>query len=277
MTRIRTWMIIAILFLSVIFNLDQAGWDGFASLDVLNPSLYTLVFIGVVFPLLFPALGNLPIFISPMILSAVYFLLRVMPPTPPLLSDSGFTFHAIITLFILSASGSLGILLAKALRQTKSSQKNNHFKNHAHEDIVPLEQKALKDEFLRIKQNSRPIALVILQPGLQINNEIASNLHANTIQNKQMLVYRAIKEAIAQKARFSDIAIGHTFSGRFLLSCPDTNMAGAITLITRLQSAINDQLGIDIKYGVAIYPDDSIVFEELQQIAEDRLNASVKE
>lgn len=277
MTRMRTWMIIAILFLSVIFNLDQAGWNGFASRDILNPSFYTLVFIGIVFPLLFPALGNLPIFISPLILSAVYFLLRVMLPTPPLLSDSGFTLHAIIILFILSASGILGILLARALRQAKSSLNINQSNNHTHGDLVAREQKALKDEFLRIKQNNRPIALLILQPDLQIHNEIAANLHADTAQNKQTFVYRTIKEAITQKARFSDIAIGHTFSGRFLLSCPDTNKVGAITLITRLHSAVKDQLGIDIKHGVAIYPDDSLVFEELQQIAEDRLNASSKE
>ncbi len=278
MTKIRTWIIIVILFLSVVFNLDQACLNSFASKGIFNISLYMLVFFGVILPLLFPALGSLPIFIVPTILSTVYILLQYIVPFPPLLSDTRFAFSTILGIFILIASGILGMLLARALRQTQLSIKSDQSNISSPESSIALEQKNLKDEFLRTRQNNRPIALIILQPELQLLiTTRASNPNAGTTQIQPALVYKAIKEAIAKKARISDIAIGHAYKGRFLLSCPDTNKAGAITLMTRLKSTLNDQLGIDIRGGIAIYPDDSLVFEELQQIAEDRLDASVKE
>jgi len=80
-----------------------------------------------------------------------------------------------------------------------------------------------------------------------------------------------ISEVISSTARRPDLVINQEQSDRFVLLCPETNVANSEILRQRIQSVVKGSLGVSVSIGVASFPDDALTFEELLHKASAKL------
>ncbi len=232
-----------------------------------------MIVFGLLIPLIFSSLRKLPLVVFPLFWGGVYNLLRITPLNRYPYFGAENTVRTFIELLFVVLSGLLGILLVRFLYRQFSADKEHDFSQDTYGTTEAIEQEQLRDEFRRSKQSERPIALIALEPTADDLSSSSARIPADLpLKEKQKLIYKTIKEVLAKQSRQSDLVLGRTNEGQFLIICPETNQVGANRLVKRISATTQDQLGIKIKFGISLYPDDSSTYEELQQIAETRLD-----
>ena len=74
--------------------------------------------------------------------------------------------------------------------------------------------------------------------------------------------------------RLTDLILEQREQGRFIIVCPETNVADSKLVVEYIQCVANEQLGTPIAYGTATFPDEAVTFEELVGRAEAALRSS---
>lgn len=261
MKHFRLWLITLLIFLSIAINIDQFVDPQRSTLFSLHSLVSVIVLLGILLPILFPVIQKFSLVIYPLSLILVYFLLRVILSSSPNFSLN-YGIQTIFEMIAIFLSGLLGLLFTKWASRSNLLSPNIPLQSNI-EDIHETDQDDLKYEFHKTKQSDRPIALIALQP-------VMSDEKVKLKEN-HWLVYKTIKEVITTDSRQTDLTLGHTQEELFFLICPETNQIGAERLVNRIQASVQIQLGINLQHGIAIYPDDSNTYEELQRIAESRL------
>jgi hypothetical protein len=270
MKKFQLWIISLLLFLFVTFTITQYT-DSQRTAQFTQQSLVSiLVLFGILLPILFPAIQKLPLVIFPLSLVGTYLLLCVIFSTNLVIGlDHGL--QTIIAIALILFSGILGVGFIRWIFKSSFISQDTAFSMEI-ENLHEINQDDVKDEFYKTKASNRPIALIALQPVLP--DEKLGSANTITLKEKHWLVYKTIKEVIISGSRQTDLTLGHTQEEFFLLVCPETNQIGAEKLVNRIQDSVQKQLEINLQYGIAIYPDDSSTYEELQRIAESRLGNS---
>jgi hypothetical protein len=267
MKKFRLWIISLLLFLFVTLAIAQYT-DSQRNVQFTQQSLVSIIVLfGILLPILFPIIQKLPLVIFPLSLVVIYLMLCVVFSTKFVIDlDHGLL--TIIAIALILFSGLLGIGFIRWVFKSSPMPQDTSFTNEL-ENSHEIDQDDVKDEFYKTKASNRPIALIALQPVLP--DEKFNSANKIPLKEKHWLAYKAIKEVITSGSRQTDLTLGYTQEEFFLLVCPETNQIGAERLVNRIQDSVQKQLEISLQYGIAIYPDDSSTYEELQHIAESRL------
>jgi len=59
--------------------------------------------------------------------------------------------------------------------------------------------------------------------------------------------------------------------GRFLILCPETDLASATLLAQRISQAVKERTDLQILWGTASFPEEALTFEDLLRTARERL------
>jgi GGDEF domain-containing protein len=59
--------------------------------------------------------------------------------------------------------------------------------------------------------------------------------------------------------------------GRFIVLSPETSAENSAMLVQRIQAAAVEHLGVNVKCGVASFPDSALTFDDLVHQAENRI------
>lgn len=131
----------------------------------------------------------------------------------------------------------------------------------------------IKTEFIRSRRHDRPLSVLILKPEGQVSNKDLHNA-VKEIQRAMMdrFVMASLAKVLSKEARRTDMILEQEDNNRFVLLCPETQMAGSIKLAERIQAVIKEQLGVTVICGSASFPDEALTFDELLQKAEANLN-----
>jgi len=87
----------------------------------------------------------------------------------------------------------------------------------------------------------------------------------------QRYVLAVTARMLARHLRRTDLIIEDGKPGRLILVAPETPESNARILGDRLVHLVQDRLGITARYGVATFPDHSLTFEDLLDVAERHL------
>jgi hypothetical protein len=267
MKKFRLWIISLLLFLFVTFVITQYT-DSQRSIQFTQQFVvYVLVLCGILIPILFPVIQKLPLIVFPLSLISAYLLLCAVFNTNLVIGlDHGL--QMIVAGALIFFSGLLGIGFIRWVSTNNLIPQDINFPIEL-ENSHEFDQDDIKDEFYKTKASNRSIALIVLQPVLP--DEKINSANNIILKEKHWLMYKTIKEVITRGSRQTDLTLGHTQEKFFLLVCPETNQIGAERLVNRIHDSVQKQLEINLQYGIAIYPDDSSTYEELQRIAESRL------
>lgn len=130
----------------------------------------------------------------------------------------------------------------------------------------------VKTELLRSRRYQRSLTVIVLEPDQETVNQ---NLAFTTEEIKSNLSRRyamgKLSEVLNSTARRPDLIIKLDQPDRFILVCPETSASSSNTLIQRIQSAVETDLGMNISWGIATFPDDALTFEDLLHKANAKL------
>ena len=85
-----------------------------------------------------------------------------------------------------------------------------------------------------------------------------------------------IGQIIDDRIRQTDLVL-RDHRGRFVILCPETELADAVLLAKRISQAIKERSELPVLWGVAAFPEEALTFDDLLQKASERLVNSISE
>lgn len=137
--------------------------------------------------------------------------------------------------------------------------------------------KVIQTELARSRRYDRPLSLVIIEPDAAAIGADVQPLPRFTtgmdIQHQLSRRYMMAKiaEVLDKEARNTDIIIKQEKPDRFIILCPETQTSNTNTLIRRVVEKTREEVGVQVGFGVAAFPEEAMTFEELLQKAEQKM------
>jgi GGDEF domain-containing protein len=125
-------------------------------------------------------------------------------------------------------------------------------------------------EMTRSRRFNRPLSVLAVEL-----NQVKGLANVDKVDSLQrdLLVKFAISKAgqiMSSLARQTDLIV-HDTNGRFLIVCPETDLAASSILAERVRAAVEEEIDNNMIWGAAAFPEESYSFDELLEKAKQRL------
>lgn len=142
--------------------------------------------------------------------------------------------------------------------------------------VHPAEQAEVvaKREMLSARRRNHPLSLLLIEADTQ-NANIALSTTAQEIQRliAQRIGLVTLTRLLASSLRGSDSIVDESERGRWFLLTSIAERTSANAILQRLNEQATKALGIQLKFGIANYPDQGLTFKDLVASAEQDLHA----
>lgn len=130
------------------------------------------------------------------------------------------------------------------------------------------------NEMVRSRRFERPLSLVMLQADASSLNMTMHQL-VQEVQRSMMQRYvlSTMTQVLARCLRRTDVVIEDQKPGRLLLLAPETSEGEAVKMGERILRLVQERLGISASFSIAAFPQHALTFEELLNVAEQRLQS----
>ncbi len=130
-------------------------------------------------------------------------------------------------------------------------------------------------EFGRSRRYHRQISLMILQANPE-NREAVKEILKSLQQDMLNRLHMArIAQVISDCIRQTDMLL-RDHSEHFVVLCPETELDSMIPLAQRIKDKILRRTGLEVSFGLAVFPVEALTFEDLLQVARGRLNTIIQ-
>lgn len=136
---------------------------------------------------------------------------------------------------------------------------------------VQFSREIVEAEMARSRRYHHPLTLLAIR--LNKKEKSRDDLKRHDSLERDMLERFAVAkigQILSDHARTTDIILRDK-DGQFILLCPETNSKNAKILAQRICQAIEEQVNLQVDYGVAEFPDEALTFEDLLFAARNRL------
>lgn len=271
MALIRWRMLWLLLWLTLFFNIERLDLD-LETIDTINlPTVVYPIGIASAIAAITPTFQRRPLSLLIALALGLY-AAALLLQLEPLFGD----IHTYLTLtcaLLLSVTVVLAYTLGRSLSEFMQAVEDMTFSSRggllrderAAQDIV-------QREMISSRRRQRPLSLVMLQADASSMNLMLHRL----IQDVQRLMIQryvlvSVTRVLARHLRRTDIIVEGPQPGRLVLLAPDTSAEDAQLLGERLAQVARERVGIDASYSVATFPDQALTYEELLNVAEQRL------
>ncbi len=133
-------------------------------------------------------------------------------------------------------------------------------------------------EFGRSRRYHRQISLMILQAKPENKEEVKEVLKSLQQDVLSRLQLARIAQVVSECIRQTDILL-RDHSEHFIVLCPETGLDSMPPLAKRIKDKAMQRTGLLTSFGLAVFPEEALTFEDLLQVARNRLeeNASSEE
>jgi len=268
-TNLRRSFFWAAIYLAIILVLGQADYAGRPIINFAS-YFYLAVMIAVPVTLFFPGLSRVPVYVPLAIWAAIYLvLLQILDRT---VSTASIEFPVIVLEFALLESGVwFAFRVAFQISDAESVMDAlalGAFPNRVKD--IESESLRIKVEFTRSRRYNRPLSLLVLEADYA--ERIKTREVVKSIQHDLMnrFTLARIGQNIDDRIRQTDLVL-KDHRGRFLILCPETELADIILLAKRIETAITERIDLKVRCGVASFPDEALTFDDLMKRAHERL------
>ena len=251
------------------FNIERIDFQNSGTINV-STLVYILVTIASLVTLRFRPLSTL----NPSALILFWQVIYLL--TNSLLTNRGLNGNLIYVYITEVTFLSIIVLLSQKvsehIRDFESAVENITFAglNRPHkalaESLVDIE-----NQMYLSRRHDRPLSVIVLKteaPTIQI----LWNRAVREVQEAMMSRYVASRviRVLDQQLRRTDLVV-HNVDGSFVVVCPETNGSTLQTMLERIRSSVEEQLGVAVRCGGASFPDSALTFEDLLHQAEQHV------
>ena len=274
MTNLKRSFFWAAFYLAIIFVLGQADYTGRPIINFAS-YFYLAVMIAVPVTLFFPSIANVSVYVPLAVWAGVYmFLLRMIDRDQT--ADAA-DFAVIVLEFVLLEIGvwfshQLAIQLSHA-ESVMDALALSAFPNRVHD--IGSENERIKLELTRSGRYHRPLSLVVVES--ESEDEKSTRELLKSVQHDLLNRFTSarIGQIIDDRIRQTDLVL-RDHRGRFVILCPETDLANAIHLGQRVAQAIRERTNLQILFGAAAFPEEALTFDDLLLKARERLSRYVE-
>lgn len=273
MSRFKKNLVFLILYILLVSSFIQFG----LSANVLNfsPYFFAVLTTAIILSILAPTLQRWSLLVALGLTVIAYIILWFA--LGGALSGDQFTILALELVFLVA-----GMMLAReitlSLHEMEQTIDKLIFATFSGRALLFEEAaKVIQTELARSRRYNRPLSLVIIEPEQDaVGAEFQPVLRVNTGQEIQKQLARRyvmaqIAEILDKEARNTDTIVKQDKPDRFIILCPETQTSNTNTLIRRVVEKTRAQVGVQVGFGVAAFPEEAMTFEELLQKAEQKM------
>ena len=269
MTYLKRSFFWAAFYLAVIFVLGQTDYSGRPIINFAS-YFYLAVILAVPITLFFPSISRVSSYVPLSVWAGVYLVLLQIVDRG--LSANTDEFSVIVLEFVLLEVGvwfayQLAVQLSHA-ESIMDALALSAFPNRAHD--IEEEQQRIKIELTRSRRYHRPLSLVMIE-SLGADDKVAIEM-LKGIQHDLMNRFTSARvgQIIDDSIRQTDLVL-RDYRGRFVVLCPETDLASAELLANRIVQAVKERTDLLVFFGVAAFPDEALTFDDLLHTASERL------
>lgn len=269
MTYLKRSFFWAAFYLAVIFVLGQTDYSGRPIINFAS-YFYLAVILAVPVTLFFPSISRVSSYVPLSVWAGVYLVLLQIVDRG--LSANTDEFSVIVLEFVLLEVGvwfayQLAVQLSHA-ESIMDALALSAFPNRAHD--IEEEQQRIKIELTRSRRYHRPLSLVIIE-SVGDDDKVAIEM-LKGIQHDLMNRFTSARvgQIIDDRIRQTDLVL-RDYRGRFVVLCPETDLASAELLAKRIVQAVKERTDLLVLFGVAAFPDEALTFDDLLHTASERL------
>jgi len=269
MTNLKRSFFWAAFYLGIVFVFGQSDYMGRPIINF-SSYFYLSVILAIPITLFFPSISRVSAYVPLAIWAGVYLVLlqtidRGASATPG-------EFSVIVLEFVLLEAGVwFAYHLALQLSHAESIMDAlalSAFPNGARD--IELESQRIKIEFTRSRRYHRPLSLVVIES--KTEDQAITRAMLKSVQHDLMnrFTVSRLGQIIEDRIRQTDLMM-RDHRGRFLILCPETDLASATLLAERISKAAKERTDLQILWGTASFPEEALTFEDLLQTARERL------
>jgi GGDEF domain-containing protein len=269
MTNLKRSFFWAAFYLAVIFVLGQMDYSGRPIINFAS-YFYLAVILAVPVTLFFPLISRVAVFVPLFVWAGVYLiLLQIIDRNNSATSGE---FSVIVLEFVLLEVGvwfayQLAVQLSHA-ESIMDALALSAFPNRAHD--IEMEQQRIKIELTRSRRYHRPLSLVVIEPSNDDEKITVETLKGIQHDLMNRFTSARVGQIIDDRIRQTDLVL-RDHRGRFLILCPETDLASAELLARRIIYAIKERIDLEVLFGMAAFPDEALTFDDLLRTARERL------
>jgi GGDEF domain-containing protein len=269
MTNLKRSFFWAAFYLAVIFVLGQTDYSGRPIINFAS-YFYLAVILAVPVTLFFPSISRVSVFVPLFVWAGVYLiLLQIIDRNNT--ANTG-EFSVIVLEFMLLEVGvwfayQLAVQLSHA-ESIMDALALTAFPNRAHD--IEMEQQRIKIELTRSRRYHRPLSLVVIEPSNDDEKITVETLKGIQHDLMNRFTSARVGQIIDDRIRQTDLVL-RDHRGRFVILCPETDLASAELLARRIVHAIKERTDLQVLFGMAAFPDEALTFDDLLHTARERL------
>lgn len=267
-----------LFFLAIVYNIERLDFQQNTVVN-LQSFFYFLVTAAVISTITIQKIQRLPVALSVALWVAVYLIAKLFLFTYRPLFGSYFTYLTITETVLLVISIFLSHQVAIQLIEVETIVERVTFPKNG-QRVRPLGEAVedIKTEFIRSRRHNRPLCVLVLE----MNPTTTTFSLEKAIKNiQQSMVTRyflaSLGKVISKEARRTDLILEEADDNRFVLLCPETTAQGTTALAERIQEIAMEKLGVSIRYGIAAFPEDELIFENLLKKAQQEVQEGAEE
>jgi hypothetical protein len=262
-----------IVYLAIFYNLGRII-VGDQSLVDIHGFVYILATIAVISIIIIPLLRNQDAPILLVSWGLIYVLCKIFIFRDPPLLGGRFTYLSATELTLVLISVFLANLFAQNMARLERLIESTLFpKLDRRIYSMDTAGKIIEYEFIRGRRYNHPISAMVVEPdpGSSEWPEAADLDQVVRDFKKRYLIAKLAKE-VSKQVRLTDLVVETDGEGRFIIVCPETNSDNSVLFAKRLQTAVKENLGVSLAYGIATFPEDARTFEAILNKAESKLS-----
>ena len=276
MQKLRISIVNLLIFIIILFNIERLDIGAQENVINLETAFYVMVVVAILMILSIRRLQTLPQHpIIALTIGAYLIGKLVLIPNHPLLGGI-YTYLSITELGLFIVAVLLAQNLALNIRDFEQAVENFAFANIRKVKPVQEAYEEIQDEIYRSRRFQRSLSIIVLEQDLE---KIQKNINRVVQDAQRMLMDQytslMIARELATQLRRTDLLLANGKKGGLVILSPDTDKANTDLLIERLKSVAQSE-EFAINFGVAIFPDHALTFEQLVEHAEMDLLQRIK-
>jgi len=270
MSSLRQSIFLLAIYLAAVFILAQFDYSNSPIIDFAK-YFYFAVMVAVPVTVFFPNITKVNVAVPVIVWGSIYFfVLQMLDRT---ISAPNSTFAIILLEFVLLLLGvwiayqlAYGISHAESILEAMAI---SAFPNRV-QDIHEASRQ-IKIEINRSRRYYRRLSLIVLSA--ELSGETASSIFLNIqhdLTNRFSIA--RMSQIIDEHVRQTDMVFRDQ-QNRFIILCPETGSESSILLADRIVAIVKEITGMSLLSGTAVFPDDAINFDDLVDVASQKLSA----
>lgn len=273
MTNLKRSFFGAAIYLAIIFVLGQADYANHPIINFAN-YFYVAVIVALPLTLFFPSISRLSVYI-PLSFWALVYLVLVQVVNRNYSANKGQLSVVVLEFILLEVGVWFAYQLASQISHAESimdALAMSAFPNRARD--IEAENQRIKIELTRSRRYHRPLSVLMIQ--MESEDEKAMREMLKSVQHDLLTRFSSARvgQIIDDRIRQTDLVL-RDYKGRFVVLCPETDLASASLLAGRICQAIEERISLRVLWGAAAFPEEALTFDDLLQKARERLIHSV--